>query len=490
MRIEKKQLAIILLALIILAYLIFQIPRLNFFYVISDEALYARQSWYIAKNPVDFFNPEFLRYYVPVVPALFAPFNFFLEPVQSVRFGVLLSSIIGIILVFLLGKKFYSEEIGLISAGLLAFSPTFLYFSTTAFLDIPVTVVGIAAIMLAANPLVKNWKIAASAIVIFAIKVTGAVMFPAIIITRLIAANKKISKKQALLAIGLIAIGIIGAIVASMLFGISGVLGVAGSIAISPFLHLSLLFLGQQLVVYTLGYAILPFFLIGIIFLLKNKGKEQKQKNLIITFWAFTIIGAFTLLDIIQSRYFLPAIPALIIVSAFGIKEIIPKPLQEKKTGILLVFGLIALICFASVATSAYFKSDNELTDQGYKELQQFIASESSKGDQIVFFGNDFQIRGMRLFAEMGLQEFKKSIQNPSKEEFEQLLQEKQGNVFVIYNNYATKMDPKLTSWVFYETGGVGEYLSLLGFETEKEITVDVTLFGEKDAIVIYLDKK
>lgn len=484
--ISKKKLCLIFLAIIILAYFLFQIPRINFNYVISDEALYARESWYISKNPLEVFNPEFLKYYVPLTPALFAPFNFFLEPVQAFRFGVLLSSIIGIILIFLLGKKLYSEEIGLISAGLLAFSPTFLYFSTTAFLDIPLTVAGIAAMMLAANPLVKNWKIIAAAIVIFSIKVTGAVLFPAIIITRLIAKNKKISKKQALGTIALTAIGIIAVICVSMILGISGIAIVIAGLKPGLNILLSLLLLGQQLIAYTLGYAILPFFLIGIIVLMRNKNKEEKRKNLIISVWALSILGVFTAFTIIQSRYFLPAVPALVLISAFGIKEIIPKQAKEKKSGLITVFAITLIVCFFSTTASIWLKSENQPEPQGYNELRAFFSQNFSKEDEIVLFGNQFRNRGTRLYSELGMQEnWKKISENPTKDAFEKTLENTKGTVFVIYSDYGKEAE---NNWIFKETN-IEEYFKQIGLEKQKEINQE-QIFGIQTKAAIYTTKK
>ena len=106
----------------------------------------------------------------------------------------------------------------------------------------------------------------------------------------------------------------------------------------------------------------------------------------------------------------------------------------------------------------------------GYDQLQAYMEQNFGREDVLVVFGNEFPVRGIRLYAEIGMQEnWKKALQNPSEEEFETVLGQAQGKIFVIYDKLSASRKDSYTAWFFGEKI-TEEYLAEKGFENQKEI--------------------
>ncbi len=471
-------------------FFIMQFNRLSSPYVISDEAYYALKSWLIFKDPASILSEEtYVIYrpvtypiYPPLLPALFAPLNLLFEPMAAFRLGVLLFSLIAIFLTYLIGKKLFNPEVGTISAVLLAFSATFFYFSTRAFLDIPLLAMVLIAFLLVLD--LNRKKIVLLALVfagIFFLKTEGLITMPAIALVAAVKYKEKINVKKIFL--------IICALLLLFILFMQVVPGGPGApnltwlryIQSNPLIYFWLF--GQQLIVYTLGYALIPFLILGF-YCLHKEGKEKLVIPLVLI---YATIAPFFLFDIINSRYFIPAIPAFCFVAAYGITKI---NLPKLKSNYLLHFAITAIICTLLIQFSTYLRYD-KFDCNDYTELRQWLEQNISSEDNIVLFSNSYDIRGIGLQSYLVLDKFNKvPIRNPGKQEFESLLQNCRGSIFAIYDEFTTQIGlPPHAVWVFLEEGGAEAYLNKKGFQKVIEMRQKAAPWAWKGHFYIFRKK-
>ena len=148
MKPTNKTLLIIIIIFSALLYLSF-----TFHNTLSpDEGYYAWQARQIYENPFGFLD-AFGDYDV-IVPGVIAVFDVFLPSEFAARLVGVLFGLLGVYLMYLLGKELKNKNLGLISALFLAINPWYWMLACRILLDVPLTVMGMLNVFL----LVKFYK--------------------------------------------------------------------------------------------------------------------------------------------------------------------------------------------------------------------------------------------------------------------------------------------------------------------------------------------
>lgn len=122
----------------------------------GDPYGYADMAWKIMEGKFDITNPEspFAFRYTILYPVAFCFRLFGVNKISGVIFPFLLS-IAEIFTIFLLGKKLFNKEIGIIGAALLSFFPMHVFFSTQLYVDIQISLfinLALILVLYKANP--------------------------------------------------------------------------------------------------------------------------------------------------------------------------------------------------------------------------------------------------------------------------------------------------------------------------------------------------
>lgn len=147
---------------IVLVLLVAFLIRLYYFSLTHNQPVWWDEADYlnIAKHwvngldyPVNVIRPILL-------PAIISGFYLLGLGELSIRLFILLSSLLCILLIYLIGKLFFNEKVGLISSALLAGFWSFTFFSYRILVDVPLTLLWLSSIYFFFDAYFKNksWK--------------------------------------------------------------------------------------------------------------------------------------------------------------------------------------------------------------------------------------------------------------------------------------------------------------------------------------------
>ncbi len=465
-----------------LAVLIFAaIIRLRYLFVDTvwpDEALYVWYGHSILTSPSYLFSEEFthtISYFPSIVIAFF---DIFTSSFIAGRLMTFTFAIIGIILVYLIGKELGNEIIGLIGAILLTFSIGHWFNTSRILLDLPLTTMFsfvIYSLIKYEKNNKKSWfytLIIASVLTMYT-KVTGILVLPLIGAYFLFSYRSKILE---LIKRKEVRLGVLLFIVLILPMLIINFVNFGGATVESPGRYVSSDDSGADIMqptrdlLFNVGIYVLPISLIGILFAIYYRKKE----HILMILWIIIIYGFFTFLHPqTVDRYLLIVAPAFFILAGLALSEIVI--IVNKKVNVKIL-DTIVIIAVILLMIPSYVQGNNLIKDKsysyiGFKEAGDWLNNNAEKDAAIItsstralriFTGRDFELYGGSLYGPAG-----------TKEEFERQLEDIGKPVYFLIDQWEY-IQP---SWFYPVTEEKLVYLESLGFQlvyfVERELPTD-----------------
>ncbi len=459
--------------LILLIAFIIRVKYLFAYTVWPDEALYVWYGHSILSNPSYIFSQEFTHTisYLPSIVIAF--FDIFTNSFIAGRLMSLTFSIIGIVLIYLIGKELGNELIGLISAILLTFSLGHWFNTDRILLDVPLTTM----FTLVAYSLIKYEKtskkiwfyvlILASALTVYT-KSAGVLVVPLLVLYFLTKYRLNVlslfKRKEIRYGVIIFIILIIPLIIINFVnFGRATVED-AGSYITSNKEDVDFLRPSKDLL-FNISLFVLPISLIGLLFALYYRKKE----HILLIIWIITIYGFFTILHPqTVDRYLLPVAPAFFLLAGLAVYEIsILINKQSKIIPWLFVIGIALLMMPLYVQGNSLIK-DKSYSYIGFKEAGEWI-NKNAEDDAVIF---TYSTRAIRIFTEREFDIYDGTLTGPgaTKEEFEDKLNKIDKPIYFLIDTWEF-IQPQ---WFFPITEEKIAYIESKGFElvyvVEKEM--------------------
>ncbi|MBN2066957.1 MAG: glycosyltransferase family 39 protein [Candidatus Diapherotrites archaeon] len=458
-----------LLALLIIAYLAFNISLLNYSEVMNDEAAYAWQSLVIYKSPAKIMLPEVNYPYYAVIPAMAAPFNLFMKAEATTRLVSVIFGAITLVFTFLIGKEIFGERTGLIAAAMLSVSPTFWFFAAKGLFDMPsagLTAIGVYLILTINRK--RSMLLALGTFAMYFVKTTNIVFVPLVIAGFSI--KKKIRPKPKKLAMAIAAVGVLAAI--AVIFSPQRLGWVFELNYLQKnYLHY-LVFFSNQLMLNLIGLYFVPLCILGI----RKVSGQFSRKVAILEAWIFFIMVPFFIIGDIVPRYLLPAVPALMILGAVGFEEAFLKKGYWRAAASIAI--PIMLFSYApAYFFSPYFGMNQQWVAEsnGYGKLGTWLSENVDENSIVFIFSKTWAKRWARFTVEQSIPNAEEQmVIAPKKEEFEGMIGECDRGYFLLldYRTFKTHMDEPWEDWLFDLNNWQG-YLQEQGFGKVKEIRRD-----------------
>ena len=313
----------------------------------GDELLYINKMFLICDDSKEIFSKAAFFAHPPLIPALTAILNIILPPFISIRVIGIVFGILGIIVIYLLGKKLKNPFVGIFSAIILSSIAFYWSYSYAFLLDIPLTFF----FLLTAFFLLKAKKyilpLIFSVILALLTKRTSIVIILFILLYLFHERYKNIKIMR---------------IVAAMLF-----------LLILSFI-LSLFYFRSLL---KLDYFIILFFTLSLFTLLFYKFNKS---YFLIFSWLFSVISLRIIFsDIFIPRYFLPILPAVILLFGIEVDRLYSYfKIKINKNYLILFIFLFVIILFLTTSkiNSAYFNYEY----RGNKDFAKWVENSNVEG--------------------------------------------------------------------------------------------------------------
>jgi len=339
-------------------------------------------------------------------PAILAILFKLHAPEFIMRLIPLLSSILAIILTYLIGKELYNKQIGLMAAFMLSFFWSFLFFSYRILVDVPVATLWLLSLWLFIMGYEHKkksalWLFIPAIIITFLMKFTGALLGLIILFYLIITERVKILKNKDLwISLGL---GILAAlpflVYETKKFGhpLAFYTAAIGGRALSPrslwqtfldYINTTFpLIEWAFLILFIIGFVILIFELaIGLDLLFKNKEKKLKANLLLLlTFLVpFLYIVSIGYGIYIEERYLFLMYPLMFIIGGKGLYSLFEKTKKYNKPiaiAILVVF--LAIGFYQNIAHANDIIQNKKTSFLQVKQAGQWINEHSNENDLI-----------------------------------------------------------------------------------------------------------
>jgi len=434
--------------------------RIRYFFIESiwpDEAIYAWHGLQLSQNPLYFFSEQLAAEHPPLIPIFIALFNYVFSIEFAAKLVNPLFGILGIILIYLVGKELKNEFVGLLAAVMLSFHHLHWFFSSRILLDVPLTTM----FTLTAYCLIKYeksqsrkwlWFLGISMALTYWTKFTGILVVVFVGLYFLITNFKtwkdsKFTPTKALIKKVVFPFLIFLLFISPLLirdFVITGTppLYSPDSRIVQDAFNVINLFYLQQLP-FLISWYIIPFAFLGLlfIFLYRKKG-DWLLLSLLLTFFLF-----FTFVS--QSRvprYVMPALPALFIMASFAIVEILlflksiikidPKIFKWIKVGVFLIIFLIySPIAIPILGYGPLYERGLNLQESkvwsytGFNEAGEWIKT-NAPDDAILYAGSN---RAMSFYSDRAYENYGGTLRvlRMSEEEFRNQIAEETKEVYL-----------------------------------------------------------
>jgi len=372
-----------------------------------DEAHYAWQAKSIFEEPSNL--NEKLRDYDVVVPFTIIIFDMFMPQEIASRLVGVIFGILGVLLVYLVGRELKDENVGLISALFLAISPWYWMLSDRILFDVPLTTIALFNIYLLIRfQRTKEMRFLGLSVFSFVLllltKAVGIMFLPMNLILILSAYYpfKKIqTKKMLTIIISCLLLLIIPVLIYFQMishyftryFSFERIL--ENYLVINNLYNILLGYIPNQ--VFILLY-ILSLLLVGFLIYQIINNKSQRSIYLILTLWIFSVFS-FRLFfgGHVIIRYVLPALPAIIlflVILTHDLYQIILKQkiIKKKYLNSIVLLSIILMACF-SLVQGYQMNKFTSYSKTGFREAGVWLKENVNSEDSIIYSGNPNQIR-------------------------------------------------------------------------------------------------
>jgi len=385
-----------------IAILIFAIAIRAYFFFITqnqvpfwDELEFLNHAKHIVYNTPD---TGWLEIRPIIFPLLLSAFYFWGIGIIGVKVLWLLISILGIFLVYLVGKKLFDEKVALIATAIYSVFYLDIFYAMRMLVDMPSAVISLFVVYCMLNRDKKIFALLMFPVLAFGIllKFNLAVMLP-IIFSYLILTEgfsfMKLKKFWASIGLGFL-VALPYFIYSFNKWGNPLYSFIGASVKAPRYESISSVFM--QYITYFPNYiytVFLVLFFIGAIILLKiflipeliRKEKELKSKLLIILWVIITFVGFGVLVNHFEDRYIITVFPAIFYTIGLGFRFIYS--VIAKYSKIIAIIAVVGLLIFGGLPLAKY--TDNVIKSKltaysGLKLAGEWIKENSYEKDNII----------------------------------------------------------------------------------------------------------
>jgi hypothetical protein len=368
-----------------------------------DEAYYSWQARQLLGEPTIFL--ENFNDYGVVVPIIIAVFDIFLPTEFAASLIGVLLGILGVYLIYLLGKELRNKNIGLVSALFLGINPWYWMLTCRILLDVPITVFVILNVLMLTKfyktkkQKFLNYSILTFLIVLFT-KSIGVLFLPLnlLIIFMSLYPFKKIKKTNFMISIlfSIISILIIFFVYfQNIIYFFKRYINFGriqeNYLVINNLYNIMFGYIPNQLFIL---FYLLSIFFVGLLIYLFIKNKKQRWIYYILVFWIISVFsfrlffgGYFIVRYVITS---LPALILLIMIILNDSYQLINKKLKIKKLYLIIII-IILIIPF--LLQGYQINKFTSYSKTGFKESGTWLKENVNVEDSIIYSGNPQQIR-------------------------------------------------------------------------------------------------
>ena len=444
--------------------------RLRFLIIESlwpDEALYLWYGQKLASSPSYLFSVELWKHHPPLFALLIALFSIPFGTMIGAKIVVVLVSLAGVVLIYLVGKELHSESLGLMAAILLSVHHHYWFHGLRILADVPLTtiflLVGYASLRYMRE---RSWKwlglVLVGTAAALSIKRVGVMVLPFLFLYFAYVhifgtGNEKMKVNKRALRI---TISILGA--ALLIYAILYIFDVTvfgEEIRSGKITELFNIFDINFLNLF--GAFFIPFMLIGAL----SGFRVRKHAQYFLLFYAIAVIGFRIFFGGISlPRYILPSVPAFILFGCFGLFDI--KRWVKRAIDIeikhLFLFGIVILLAIPFYLIGFKLHLAKSYSYTGFGEAGAWLGEHA--GDTYIMAGSR---RAIRFFSGKDYIENGGTIANipKTKTEFESIIKDKEHLLLVTDRWEYTQ--PK---WLYRPGEETRAYLASSGFTQVKTI--------------------
>ena len=361
-----------------------------------DETAYMWSAQLTKENPLYLLTLG--NYHLPVI--IITIFNLFFKSFTAGRLMGMTFGLLGIILVFIVGKKFKNSFVGFTAAFLLAFNHWYRFLTMKALTDVPTTVmILLFAYLVYLFEKKKGIKLLVWLIIIgiftLTVKASGIFIIPFVIIYFLIIFLLRKDKKELMTnLIKKIKERIKERKITATISALSLIIIIVLlNNYITYFYKIAKAFIFQfnfsttiptlKLLPSLLSWPIIILFILGIIFTIIYKSKELI--NISLVFVLFLFFSTFFYNRVPELRYILPIILPIYLISAIVIDELINYAvmfikinMRMKYLKLILRFAILIIILF--IVVKPYYSLGNQIIENknwaytGYIEAMNWVS--------------------------------------------------------------------------------------------------------------------
>lgn len=408
----------IILSLILIFTVYLRLKYFSMESIWNDAAIHLWYSYLAATNPISIlFDPKYYLGDLAIPQTLTAIFYVFSKNLfLSGKLMALTYSLLGVFLVYLLGKKIHSKQTGLISAALLATNHIFYFYGTRPLGDAPLTtsIILFFYCLLRLEEKAKEkiedkkiksfkewikkyfWSIATPvSLMICMLHKTQAAAFALgfLVYIFLFYRKKAITNKHILISwLSITVSSILAHLIAYFFFSknlFGRLFGLMGDFRGMPYGFEAL-----SHVQWISTWYLLIFTILGILLMFTYKHKRL-YPLLFINFMYYLYFEIN--IDQTMDRYILPILPMIIIFAAFSIEEIsaIVAKYSHKYVKNILIVIIAGIICFQFLSIATPLIDSKASSYIGHSEAGEFLIENMGEED-IIFAGSQ---RLVRLFT-------------------------------------------------------------------------------------------
>jgi len=427
-----------------------------------DEALYAWIAQRIIAQPSVVLTPEATSFHPPLLPAVLTLGQMFFHGIAGYRFIGMLINLLGIVGIYILGKRISNNFVGVLSALFLSFNPFYLVHSNLVLIDGPLTVAYIFLSLFlfsAAQNQINRAHIAVGTMlaVIVLLKWSGFIAIIYALIYYLTAfpnLNLKERFKQLVFPLSppLIALFIL------FIFNVRpDTNAVSGQYFQQPFYYYV-----QNLDAFLFNPYSVPFFFIGLFFLVR---RAHSQKWLFVS-WIGSVLILTSLAVEKTPRYILPALPAALLICSLGIDDLLSliRQVRFQKYLSITVFALVLMSCLHIGPRVNKFLSGIDHHYTGFAQAGDWVKAHYPD-EATILAGSK---RAIRYYSGVNYEEYGGKLRLPpnNKKDFEHFLKGTRNPVICVVDIWEyTQPD-----WLYPMTNEKMKYLINNGFQLSQII--------------------
>lgn len=441
-----------------------------------DEALYAWYAKQIVLHPGMMFSREVCEFHPPLFSILLSLFHLVLPAKQACHGMAFLTGILGIIFIYLLGRKIQGVFLGCFAAMMLGFNLLYFTLSNYILIDVALTVLTIVFFYLLTGVSSKavtsrDYAVGFAAAGLILLKWSGGLVLPFLVIYYALAfPDLTLRERLKKVAIPLM----IGAAVTAILLVHN--VAVTGRLIPKVFtdhpevFRAPVWFYTGLLLKYFLEWPIVPFFLLGLWYTARHGNRDHWAHAL----WVVLSLVIISLMSNKDMRFLLPLMPGVMLIAGITINAVLSK--LEEKTTVEIFKPLFLVLMFAFLLNVTYAKgrSDTVLNTRtfiGYTDAGQYIKEEAAGSPETIILAGS--PRMIRYYTDIDFKEYGGRISPiPADEEgLRQLLLSTSSPVIVEVDAWE-KLQPK---WVFPMDEEKIGLLKAFGFDLEKVVRRDMS---------------